>query len=371
MKSRPIRILLAINTLARGGAERQLVELATGLDRDRFTVSVLCVVAGGPLADELTAAGIPVAIFDSRKPVEVIRLIAHVRRLAPEIVHSFLYGSNIVAALAAVIARTPVVITSRRSLGFFKDGRPHYEFLQGLANRFTDAVVANSEAVREDTLRREHLDPARVRVIPNGVDLKVFDQLPPAAAMRDELLGNGGGAGPLVIVIANLIPYKGIAYFIDAWREVLKTTPTALAIVVGEGPERASLEVRSADIARSIRFIGSRKDVPAILATADLVVQPSLYEGFPNAVLEAMAAARPVVATAVGGTVEAVAHENTGLLVPPRDREALAAAIERLLEDKELRRLYGRAGRERVQAEFSVERMVASYGVLYDSTMRS
>jgi glycosyltransferase involved in cell wall biosynthesis len=363
VSAKPIRVLLAINTLARGGAERQLVELATGLDRERFSVSVLCVVGGGPLADELIAAGIPVAIFDSRNPLELLRLTAHVRTQAPDVVHSFLFGSNIIATLAATLARTPVVITSRRSLGFFKDGRPHYEMLQALANRFTDVVIANSEAVRDDTLKRERLESGKVRVIFNGVGLDA------SSADRDRtrasLRGEGDRGGALVVVVANLIPYKGLDYFVDAWRDVVRTLPGARAIVVGEGPARTELEARAADIGGSIRFVGSRHDVPELLQAADLVVQSSLYEGFPNAVLEAMAAGRPVVATAVGGTVEAVVSERTGILVPPRDSAALAAAIQRILTKPDLARSYGLAGRKRVEDDFSVARMVDRYADLY------
>jgi glycosyltransferase involved in cell wall biosynthesis len=365
VKARPVRVLLAINTLARGGAERQLVELATGLDRERFSVSVLCVVAGGPLADELTSAGVAVAVFDSRNPVELLRLVAHVRREAPAIVHSFLFGSNIVATFAATLARTPVVITSRRSLGFFKDGRPHYDLLQGLANRFTDVVIANSEAVRADTLKREHLEGSKVRVIYNGVGVDRFAHPRNLDAIRSELLRNE--PGPLVVVVANLIDYKGLAYFVDAWREVLKAVPAARAVVVGEGPARGKLEARAADIAHAIRFAGSRSDVPAILSGADLVVQSSLYEGFPNAVIEAMAAGRPVVATAVGGTVEAIVDETTGLLVPPRDAAPIAAAIVRVLRDADLGARYGSAGRRRIEKEFSVPHMIERYSALYES----
>lgn len=368
MTARPVRVVLAINTLARGGAERQLVELATGLDRERFSISVLCVVAGGPLAEELTSAGIPVAIFDSRKPPELFRLIAYVGRQAPDIVHSFLFGSNIVATLAATLVRTPVVITSRRSLGFFKDGRPHYDLLQGIANRFTDIVIANSEAVREDTLRRERLGADKVRTIHNGVALDV-----PALdrdRSRSTLLGDGD-RGPLVLVVANLIPYKGLDYFVDAWRGVVRAVPGARAVIVGEGPARTELEARAADLGSSIRFIGSRDNLPELLQGADLVVQASLYEGFPNAVLEAMAAGRPVVATAVGGTVEAVEPKRSGMLVPPRDSAALADAMVQILTQPDLARSYGFAGRKRVEAEFSVARMLGRYADLYMSMLSS
>jgi glycosyltransferase involved in cell wall biosynthesis len=359
---RPIRVLLAINTLDRGGAERQLVELANGLDRARFEVSVACVVRGGPLGEELAASGIPVSVFDARGPLGLYRLTRHIRRVAPDIVHTFLFGSNVIGTLAAKTAGVPIVITSRRSLGFFKDGRPHYALFQSLANRFTDVVVANSEAVRQDTLRRERLDPAKVRLIANGVDVDRFTNPPLTPAIRTTL---GLGPGPLVVVVANLIPYKGLDYFVDAWGEVVRSMPAARAVVVGDGPARADLEARATKMGDSIRFIGSRDDVATVLAAADLVVQSSLYEGFPNAMLEAMAAGRPVVATAVGGTAEAVVAERTGVLVPPRDSAALAAAMVRLLGDRDLAERFGRAGQARVSSEFSVSQMVRRYADLY------
>jgi glycosyltransferase involved in cell wall biosynthesis len=365
---RPIRIMFAINTLERGGSERQLVELATGLDRARFAPSVVCVVSGGPLADELATADIPVAVFRARTVSGLVALVAHTRRLAPDIVHAFLFGSNVIGTFAATIARVPVVITSRRSLSFFKDGRPHYDLLQGIANRFTDVVVSNSEAVRMDTIRRERLDPAKIRVIPNGVNLERLGKDGDAAALRAELLREG--SGPLVVVVANLIQYKGLDYFVDAWRDVLKRLPQARAVVVGEGPERHSLESKAADISHGLRFIGSRNDVPAILTAADLLVQSSLEEGMPNAVLEAMAVGRAVVATAVGGTVEVVENERTGHLVPPKDSRALAESIVRVLQDSDLRQAYGSAGRRRIEGDFSLAAMVASYSSLYRSFAR-
>jgi glycosyltransferase involved in cell wall biosynthesis len=361
-----VRILFAINTLARGGAERQLVELAKGLDPTRFAASVACVIEGGPLARELGARQIPVTIFDARGLGGLVTFVQHIRRLAPDIVHSFLFGSNVIASIGATIAGVPIVITSRRSLGFFKDGRPHYDLLQQVANRFTDIVVANAEAVRVDTIEREGLQPRRVRVIRNGVDLARFANPSDTTATRAALHGRGR-EGPLVVVVANLIPYKGLEYFLEAWRTVVREMPNAWAVVVGEGPARSNLEGHSADVAGSLRFVGSRDDIPAILAASDLVVQSSLYEGFPNAVLEAMAAGRPVVATSVGGTVEAVAHERTGLLVPPRDSAALAHAMLRVLSDNAAAKRFGRAGRERIENEFSVSRMVAQYEDLYTS----
>jgi glycosyltransferase involved in cell wall biosynthesis len=363
---RPIRILLAINTLARGGAERQLVYLATGLDRERFDTSVVAVRAGGALQTDLAAGGVPVRVVDAARPVGFVALVRHIRELAPDVVHAFLFGSNVAATFAAAIARVPVVITSRRSLGFFKDGRPHYDLLQSIANRFTDVIVANADAIRDDTVRREGVDRSKVRVIPNGVDLDLFLQHGEAARART-LLGNASDSRPLVVVVANLISYKGLTYFVDAWREVLKAVPSARAMVVGEGPARQDLEARAHDMDGRLAFVGVRDDVPQILSEADLVVQSSLYEGLPNAMLEAMAAARPTVATAVGGTGELVVHEQTGLLVPAADSAALANAMLRLLRAPDLAAAYGRAGRARVESLFSVTRMVDAYADLYSS----
>jgi glycosyltransferase involved in cell wall biosynthesis len=259
-----------------------------------------------------------------------------------------------------------VVVSSRRSLGFFKEDKPHYRLLERLSNAMTTSVVANSEAVRADAIRQEKLAPEKVVVIHNGVEIAQS----PAADVIARLLGELRleGAKPVVTVIANFLHYKGHGYFFEAWRRVVATYPSAVAVLVGDGPDRARWErwIVNEGMSPTVRFVGSRRDVPAILAVTDIVAHPSLQEGFSNAVLEAMAAARPVIATTVGGNGEAIEDGRTGLLVRARDETALAGAIMDLAANPERARRIGVAARARVVRCFSPQRMVEDYQDLYE-----
>ena len=277
--------------------------------------------------------------------------------------HGMLFWAYILGTLVGRAAGVPVVIASRRSLGLFKTGKPHYAVLESIANRMTDLFIANSEAVRADTIAREHLRPSDVIVIPNGLDLTRFGKSP-----DQDLAASLGVAGrPCVIVVSNFIRYKGHEYFLRAWRHVLVEFPSAVALLAGDGVFRAEIERICDDlnIRHSVRFLGVRPDVPALLALADVYVHPSLQEGYSNALLEAMAAGKAVVATAVGGNVEAVSDGVTGLLVPPADAAALERAIARLLGDSHTARAMGERARRFVHEKYEMNAMVRSYEAVY------
>ena len=375
--NRPLRIFYVIGTLDVGGAEGQLVQLLKGLDRTRFSATVCCLSsARGPYAEEVRGLGIAVheigfrglRIF--RYPHRVMAQLAHlfslIRRERPDVVHGFLFWAYVLGTFAARAAGVGVVVSSRRSLGFFKEDKPLYRLLERLSNAMTISVVANSEAVRADAIRQEKLEPEKVVVIYNGVEIADSPAADVTVRLRGELRLEG--AKPVVTVIANFLSYKGHGYFFEAWQRVLEAHPSAVAVLVGDGPERARWERWIADenMSQSVRFVGSRRDVRAILALTDVVAHPSLQEGFSNAVLEAMAASRPVIAAAVGGNAEAIEDGRTGLLVPARDAAALAGAIRDLAADPERARRIGAAARTRVARCFSPRRMVEEYEDLYE-----
>jgi glycosyltransferase involved in cell wall biosynthesis len=381
-----VPILFVIGTLDIGGAETQLVEMVRSLDA-RFVPTVCCLASSGPLAERLDSAGIPVTTIGLhsprqgrgwmrflpaivRLPIDIVRFILHVRAVRPDILHGVLMHAYVLGAFAARLTGVPVVVASRRSLSLFKKDKPIMRFAERFANRLTDRVVANSEAVRQDAIETEHLPPEKVDVIYNGVDLAMYDAVTPerVAALREDLRL---GSGPVVIVVANLIAYKGHEYFMRAWAKVCGVFPDAVALLVGDGPVRAAREAdaRGLGIEANVRFLGVRRDVPALLAASDLLVHPSLQEGFCNALLEGMAASLPVVATDVGGNREAVLEGETGLIVPPGDVDRLAAATLAVLEQPDRGAAWGAAGRRRVVERFQRSRMLPEYEALYDELL--
>jgi glycosyltransferase involved in cell wall biosynthesis len=247
-----------------------------------------------------------------------------------------------------------------------------------------DRLVAVSRAI-VTKLRAEGRDTTPIELIYNGVDLSRYDHQEACCTLPEEY---GFAAGtPLVGVVARLEPEKGHPTLLEAWPHVLEREPEARLLIVGEGSRREALEeqARSLDLlgdechgdrcvgtrharpGAKVVFTGRRDDVPAVTAALDVAVLPSYREAQGLVILEAMALSRPVVATNVGGIPEMIEDGVTGLLVPPRDAPALAAAITRLLEDHPLADTLARAGHDLVHERFCLERMIAEVGSIYES----
>jgi glycosyltransferase involved in cell wall biosynthesis len=373
---RRIRVLFIIGTLDVGGSETQLAELAARLDRASFEVTVCVMKTGGALAAPLAARGVrvetlgftsarqvpwrqrPRAVFDAWRGI--VRLWRLLRRERPDVVHGFLVPAYLLATFVGRLAGIRTIVSSRRSLGLFKEKKTVYLFFERIADRMTDLFIANSEAVRADTLRREPVSPSQIIVIHNGLDFERLDLAAPAADLPSD-------SRPRVIVVSNLIRYKGHEFFLRAWRDVVRRVPGATALLAGDGPMRGMLEsmCRELGIEQTVTFLGVRSDVPSLLAASDLYVHPSLQEGYSNALLEAMAAGLPVIATAVGGNVEAVEDGVTGCLVPAEDAAALAAAMIRLLSEKSGAKAIGSRARAAVRARHGLADGVRSYEAVY------
>ena len=371
--------MLLIGQLGLGGTEGQLVLLAGGLRSRGLDVHVVTLRGEGPRQRDLMDAGIPVwdagfqGLRNGRPGLHAIgsgllallsnvaafwRLVRFFRRTRPQVVHAFLYHAYVITPLAARLASVPLVVAGRRSMSDFKEGRRLLLAVERLATAMTDVIVANAEAVAGDVFRHEWTSPSKVVVIRNGLPPAAFDLPDPAPLTTDV---------PVVLCVANLIAYKGHAYLLEAIQRLARAGVPCTLVLVGEGPLRQELEARAATTGQDVRFLGQRRDVPALLARADVVALPSLTEGLSNALTEAMAAGCPIVVTDAGGNAEAVGE--TGLLVPPRDPAALASALERLLTDDELARRLGRAATNRARLEFSAEVLIEKHVALYQERL--
>jgi glycosyltransferase involved in cell wall biosynthesis len=234
----------------------------------------------------------------------------------------------------------------------------------------SDAIVAASEAVRQ-VLLRSGIPTSKVLVIRYGIDLKAFpNSLEARQRVRQEL--GISEEQPLCILVGRLAASKGHTYYLQAAQQILKRFPNTGFLIVGDGELKASLQEESEQrgIAERVLFTGFRRDVPDLLYAADVSVVPSVWEEpFAYVLQESMAAARPVVASAVGGTPEIVEDGVSGFLVEPCRADLLAEAISQLLADPDLRRSMGEKGRQRIERDFTVERMARDYEELYRSLL--
>ncbi len=358
------RVLHVISTLTRGGAEKQLALLAARLPRDEFDVHVCAISRGGPLEEELRAAGIPTTVIGKQwkyDPLAWWQLRRHIARLKPDLVQTWMFTANAYGRTAARWAGVKHIVASERCVDSWKGGL-QLAIDRRLARK-TEAIIANSRGVKEFYVA-SGVPAEKLVVIENGI-------LPaaPSDITHDQLcdeLGIPRGVH-LVGAVGRLWHQKRIKDLIWA-ADLLKVIRADVhLLIIGEGPLRESLEeFRDAcQIQDKVHFLGVRNDVMRLMPHFALLWLASDYEGLPNVVMEAMSAGVPVVATDIPGTRDLVIHGETGFLTSVGDRANLARFAHKLLEDPAMRTRFGAAGRERVEIEFSVQRMVAAHAELY------
>ncbi len=369
---RPIRLALVITELAPGGAERCLVHLATKLDRSRFCPIVYSL---GPepnagrreLVDNLRAADVEVTFLGHASPHRVLtaigQLAAQFLRQPPDVVQTFLFHANVVGALAARRADVSSVVLGER----VADRRRWRAWLERWAGRDAARVVCVSQSVA-DHCRRLGYPAERLVVIPNGVDVAAFAGAVPLDLRELGLpLGRRG-----IVYIGRLHKQKGLQSLLANAARFLGPLPNHDLILVGDGPERRSLEqlARESGFAERIHFVGWRTSVPSLLAAADLLVLSSRWEGMPNVILEAMAAGKAVVATRAEGVLELLGEQAEPQTVALHDEAGLATRIAELAADVSTRERLGRLNQARAASTFSLAAMVQQYSRLYETLAR-
>ena len=368
-----IDLLHLITELDIGGAQTALLRLLGGLDRDRFRPAVACLFNGdGTVAQRIRFLGIPVT--DLRMTAKwrldaLWRLYRLLRQRRPDILHTWMFHANFPGRLLGRLAGVPIIITSRRNEDI---GGVLRERLNRWTARLDDRVIAVCEVARRAEIERARVSPDHVVTIYNGIDVERFSAIGAESGIRvRQEFGIPAGV-PLIGAVGRLHPQKDFAGLLQSMAAVQKHISPARLLLTGEGELRDDLETqaRSLGISEIVTFAGFRSDVPEILAACDVFVLPSLWEGLPNVVLEAMALGLAVVATRVGGVPEIVIDGETGLLVPPGEPETLAEALVRLLRDPDLRSRMGRAGRRRVEQRFSASQMVCETEALYEALWR-
>lgn len=352
---------------AAGGMKRHLVSLAAHTASRGVPVAVAC-PAKGAIRAEVEDAGIitlPLNLHGQVTPINdwlaVLQLTSHLRRGGYALVHAHGTKAALITRPAALLAGTRAVIYTVHNSIYFP-GLPGWQqqamaAAERLLARKTDRIIAVSEDLRRELLDRTGLDPGLVITIPNGIEVPA--KIPSGSTVPFRRRLNLPPLGRLVGTVARLAPQKGLADFLSAAAMLCPNASTSF-VVAGDGPLRESLESKAHTLGLSGRvfFLGHLADVPSLLRALDIFVLPSLTEGFPLSLLEAMAAGLPVVATRVGGIPEIVNHGATGLLVPSGSPKDLAGAILELLANHDLAAAMGQAGRHRAAHSFSLDTMV-------------
>ena len=360
-----LKVMFLHTSVAVGGAESLLLDLIRRLDRSRFAPELCCLKSLGSQG-EILAREIPVFQglirhkYDTRVIFRLARLMRE--RQVDAIVTVGAGDKMFWGRLAARLAKVPVVLCAIHSTGWPDPiGR-----LNKLLTRWTDAFIALAEPHRRYLIDEVGLPEEKVRIIPNGIDLERYQRKPPDENLRRKL-GLSAGA-PVAGIVARLRSEKNVEMFLDVAGEVGRELPETQFLIVGDGPDRAALEERSARLGLDdrVRFLGNREDIPELLSLFDVFLLTSHIEASPVSIREAFALGKPVVATRVGSVAEAVSDGQNGYLVDPGDAEAMTRRVVELLRDPEQARAMGLAGREYVERYASLEMMVSGYEDLID-----
>ncbi len=364
----PIRLAQVIYALEMGGSEMLAWRIAKALNMgSRYGCSIYALQGSGSLAEILAGDGIPAQAFwkTGRFDVRLIfRLAKQFRKDRVQMLHTHHLGQLLYGGIAGRLAGARVIHTEHE---YYTLSRLRLQRLLRALCLFTDAVTTVSEPVTEFLHNQVGIPARKIKMIPNGVDVTRFSTAKPIDRValgcrdRDTVIG----------CVARLEPEKGHAILLKAFRKLSGRHPYAKLLLIGDGAERGRLEQLSSELGLkdSVLFTGVRRDVPELLSACDIVVLASTQEGLPIAILEAMAAGKPVVATQVGSVPEIVINGETGLLVQPGEVDSLTEALKALIAGKVERQRLGTNGFDLVSTRYSFDQTIARYMALYDSAL--
>jgi sugar transferase (PEP-CTERM/EpsH1 system associated) len=357
----PVRVMHVVYTLRTGGMEMGVVKLVNGLDPSRVRSSICSTTPAGEIK-ALVNADVPV--FELRRragnDVKIVRdLYRLFRRERPHVVHTHAWGTLLEGLVAARAARVPVVIHGEHGT---LQLRAHQRWLQRVGWSAADRVLSVSSVLAGRMAETTGFPLRRITTIRNGVNLGRFQ---PASREGARSMLNLPNDRPVVGTVGRLVPVKDQASLVDAVAELGRLGVGATLVIAGDGPEREALERRARERGVDLRLLGYRPDVEQVLAALDVFVLSSVSEGLSNTILEAMASGTPVVATRVGGAEEMIEDGVSGILVPPSDAPAMAAALRRVLTTADGAAAMGAAARRRAEDEFTLAGMMKQYDALY------
>ncbi|HET9776022.1 MAG TPA: glycosyltransferase [Gemmatimonadaceae bacterium] len=357
-----------IASLSVGGAEQLLLGLADQIDRERFELHVcsLGTIRGNRLLPEFERLDLPIRIFGLERwydPRALAMVVRYARTHRIDVIHTHLVHPDIMGNAAGMALGLPVATTLHNVPHNYRRERVNGVIERFVFRNLATQLIAVSTTIHQAFIHEWGIPAEKITTIPNAVQLERF------LAVQEGVARAAAATGPLITNIGRLSTQKAQRDLLDAMKLVLERHPTARLMIVGEGRLEQELKRQAAalGLADRVEFTGVRRDIPAVLAQTDVFTLSSRWEGLPLTVVEAMAAARPVVLTDVGGVRDLVDPGVHGLLVPPGEVPALANALSTLLSDDGLRRAMGQAGRERIVRDFSMDVYVERHHALYES----
>lgn len=367
-----IKLIILTSVLDKRGAERMIMKLALGVDQDRYDVKVVCLRPQVPFLEEFKKQGIEVQVlgmerfFEFRPLRQLYRIF---REEKVDVIHTHLYRDAVYGRPLARLAGVKGVISTLHNSYVWRSRSQL--FLDRVTSVFADRITAVSDAVKRFAVEKEHIRAEKIVTVYNGIETGQFKT---ASRFRDTVRKELGVSPGEVMVgsMGELTRQKGYRYLLEAIPEILKTGNPVKFFIAGEGELKEPLikQRDEAGLEEVVTFLGFRSDVPRLLAAFDIFVLPSIFEGLPVALIEAMAAAKPIVATDVDGNCEVIGRNAAGIAVESRNPKALAAALIKLIKDPELRDRMGTEGRNRADKLFSLKTMIARYQELYEACVK-
>jgi glycosyltransferase involved in cell wall biosynthesis len=367
MRDRKVKLAQITHDLAIGGLQQVVVNICRTIDREKFDVIVICLRALGAFVPEVERMGIRVRLVPQKHKgtdyFSFLKLTNILKEEKIEVIHTHNTQPFFDGTIAGLLAGVKTIVHTDHARDF--PDKRRYMFAEWLMSHFASKIVGVSEHTSKNLMKYEMISPRKIVTIPNGIYGPQYDIKIDKEKKRREL--NIQGSGPIIGLGVRLTEQKGITYLLKAMPEVIRVFPEITLVIAGQGPLEEPLNKEAVDlkIGKNVLFAGPRLDIPELLKLFDLYVLPSLWEGLPMVLLEAMAAGCPILATDVGGVCMAVQNGENGSLIEPRNPKALSSEIIRLLSNEDLRERYSQNGIELFREKFSAEVMTRNYEKLY------
>ena len=362
---RQLKIVHLVTSLEVGGAQHNMLLGLPNLDRSRYKHILISIMDRMQMKQQFQEVGIEVHTLGLSKRTDItaaLRLRSLLKTIRPDILHTYLIHGNVLGRIVGRLAGVPMIIGSELTIG--QAGRIG-RLATKLTNPLTDAVEVNSETGGKSAFTDLGVPKSKIEVVLPGLDLEGFGGTEQRSQVRSEI--GVEDDEHLVLYVGRLRTVKGVEYGIRAFATALEKHDKMKLALAGEGDQRGNLESLCDDlgIQKHVKFLGPRKDLSDVLSASDSVIMPSINEGFPRVAIEAMASSKPVVATRVGGTPEAIINGQSGILVPSKNIKAMAEAIVNIASDSGLATRLGIAARKRVEQHYSASRYVSRLDEMY------